>query len=222
MVLIYRTVIIFAIVTLSMRIMGKRQLGQLELNELVVAVMISEVATIPISDTNLSIWKGIIPVTILFICEVIISLISMKSIKFRGIISGYPSIIVQSGEIVQKEMKKNRFTLDELTEGLRAQGITDISTIKYAILEIDGSLSTVLYNEFSPVINKSLNVDEPDKGLPIMVVNDGRVLKHNLKLLGLNESWLSKELQNRNAKGPKDVFMLSVDECGNIYYTPKQ
>lgn len=221
MVLIYRTIIMFAVVTISMRLMGKRQLGQLELNELVVAVMISELATIPINDRKLPLHDGIIPVVSLLACEIAISLLAMKSIKFRAIVSGTPSFIVKDGKIVQQEMKKNRFTLDELTEGLRVQGITDISTVKYAILEVDGALTAILFNEHSPVKNKSMNITETDNGLPIIVINDGRVLSNNLKTMGLDESWLKKELDRRNVESPKDVFLLSRDESGNIYFAQK-
>lgn len=221
MVLIYRTIIMFAVVTISMRIMGKRQLGQLELNELVVAVMISEIATIPINDRSLPLSDGIVPVIALLVCEIIISLISMKSIKFRAIVSGTPSVIVKNGQIDQREMKKNRFTLDELSEGLRVQGITDISKIKYAILEIDGALTTILFNEHTPVKNNSMDITEPDNGLPVIVINDGRVLNKNLKAQGLDEAWLKKELARRNVKSPKDVFLLSIDESGNIFFASK-
>lgn len=222
MVMIYRTIIMYAFVILTMRLMGKRQMGELELNELVVAVMISEMAAIPIVEEGQSIIHGIIPIATLLVCELLVSFTALKSIKFRILISGTPSIIVKDGKINQKELRKNRFTLDELTEELRTQGITDISTIKYAILETDGSLNVILFNEHLPVKNKSMNIGEKDNGLPLFIINDGRILTNNLKILGLDESWLKNELKRRKIKNPKDVFLLSVDECGNIYFAQKE
>jgi len=212
----------FAIIIISMRLMGKRQMGELELNELVVAVMISELATIPITDEHKSLLDGVIPIVTLLVCEIVIAFIAMKNVKFRSLISGDPSIIVKNGEIVQKEMRKNRFTLDELFESLRAHDVSDISTIKYAILETDGTLNTMLYSEYSPVTNKSMGIEAKDCGLPMLVINDGRILEGNLKLQGLDNNWLAKELKKRKVESPKDVFMLSVDDCGNIYFAQKQ
>lgn len=222
MVILYRTVIMFTVIIVTMRLMGKRQMGELELNELVVAVMISELAAIPLTDVEKSLLSGIIPIVTLLICEITVSLISMRCLKFRSIISGSPSIIVKNGQIVQKEMKKNRFTLDELVAALRTNSITDISTIKYAILETDGSLNTVLYNEHTPVTNKSIGKREDDNGIPLLIINDGRVLRGNLEKIGLDDNWLQKELQKRHLKNPSDVFLLSIDENKNIYFASKQ
>jgi len=221
MQLIYRTVLMFAIVIVSMRLMGKRQMGELELNELVVAVMISELAAVPIVEKDVHLMHGIVPVLSLLACELLIAFFSMKSIRFRSLASGKPSIIIREGQIVQKEMRKNRFTVDELTEELRKQGITDLAKIHYAILETNGSLNTVLYAAHSPVTCNDLNLLPEDPGLPVIVINDGRVLKNNLSLLGLNEAWLEKELTAREVDSPKDIFILSVDESQHIYIARK-
>lgn len=222
MVMIYRTIIMFAIIIVSMRLMGKRQIGELELNELVVAVMISELATIPITDESKNLLDGVIPVVTLLLCELIVTFIAMKSVKFRSILSGNPSIILKNGQVNQREMKKNRFTMDELIESLRTKDITDISTVRYAILETDGTLSTILFKQHSPATHNAMGVEAEDNGLPMLLINDGRILKNNLKLRGLDENWLKKELQNRKISSPKDVFLLSVDDCGNIYFAPKE
>ena len=209
-------------VIISMRLMGKRQIGELELSELATAIMISEMATMPIADSSLSIWHGITPVATLVVSELLIAFLSMKSIKFRKLASGAPSIIVQDGKISQKQLRKNRLTLDELTEGLRSQSVTDISTVKYAILETNGTLSILLYDAHTPVTHSAMNIPPNDKGLATFVINDGRVLSHNLKILGLNEKWLEKELERRNVKSPKDVFVMCVDEQKNIYFAAKE
>lgn len=219
--LIYRTVIMFTIVIASMRLMGKRQMGELELNELVVAVMISELASVPIVEKDVNLINGIVPVLTLLACELVIVFLAMKNIRFRSFISGKPSILVKNGQIVQAAMRKNRFTIDELTEELRRQGVTDLSKIRYAILETDGSLNTVLYSAHAPVTCNDLNLAPEDPGIPVLVINDGRVLKNNLSLLGLNDSWLKKELQARNLDSPRDVFILTVDESRHIYIARK-
>jgi len=197
-------------------------MGELELNELVVAVMISEMAAIPIVDTKMPISAGLIPVITLFGFELIISYLSKKSIRFRSLVSGKPSIIIENGKIVQNEMKKNRITIDELCEGLRTQNITDISTIKYAILETNGTLSTILYPAHSPVTLSDMNVQKEICGIPTLIISDGRVLGENLNILGLNENWLHKELKKRNIESSKDVFIMSIDECMNIYFSAKE
>lgn len=216
--LFYSTSIMFVIVIVVMRLMGKRQIGELELSEFVVAVMISEMAAMPVVDPEMSLIHGIIPVVTLLMGELVISLLSLKNIKFREIVSGKPSIVVEEGKVIRRELKKNRFTLDELTEELRAQGITDISTVKYAILEISGKLSAILYNAHKPVTQSAMNIQQEDCGLPVLVINDGRVLTKNLQIMGLNEGWLRHELERRNIKGPEDVFIMSVDERNNIYF----
>ncbi|MGL5514435.1 MAG: DUF421 domain-containing protein, partial [Sporomusa sp.] len=138
-----------------------------------------------------------------------------------SLLAGRPSIIVENGQIVQSEMKKNRFTLDELTEELRKKNITDISTVQYAILETNGVLNTILYNEYQPICNGAMGVNQADTGLPIVVINDGRVLKNNLKILGLDENWLKKQLKERKIENHQNVFIMSVDGQRNIYFAQK-
>ena len=151
----------------------------------------------------------------------ILSVLTMKSVKFRAIICGRPSIIVENGKIHQREMKKNRFTVDELTEELRMKGITDLSTVKYAILETNGMISVLPYANQLPVTAEQMNVTPDDVGLPIVIINDGRVLDHNLKTRGLDENWLKKRLEEHKIKSAKDVFLLTVDEQNRVYFAAK-
>ena len=144
-IILIRTVIVFLSITISLRLMGKRQLGELELSELVVAILISDLAANPLQDIGIPLMNGLIPVFVLLCCELLISGWVMKSIRFRSLLCGRPSVLVENGVISQQEMRRNRFTIDELTEELRGQGIVDISKIKYAVLETDGVLNTVLY-----------------------------------------------------------------------------
>lgn len=219
---IIRTVILYAIIIFSLRIMGKRQVGELEPVELVVAVLISDLAAHPLQDIGTPLLNGLIPVLTLLCCEVLISAFIVKSIKFRAIISGKPSLIIKKGEIIQEEMKKNRFTLDELSGQLRKKNITDISTVKYGILETDGTLSTLLYTAHSPVTPQQMNLQTDDIGYPVVVINNGRVLENNLKKMGVNDVWLRNQLKNRNIKEPQDVYLMTVDDAGRIYFAVKE
>ena len=219
--LAYRTAVMFIVVLVAMRIMGKRQLGQLELNELVVAIMLSELAVSPITNPGNRLLYGIVPIAVLLVGELTLVFLCMKSIRLRTIFIGKPSILLQDGRINQKEMRRNRITLTELTEKLRSQGHTDFSTIKYVLLEVNGALSVLPFAAYAPATHEAHQLQKEDKGLPVLVISDGRVLDKNLKSLGLDQRWLEKEVQNRGAKSTKEVFLFTVDEKRNIYFAAK-
>jgi uncharacterized membrane protein YcaP (DUF421 family) len=202
--------------------MGKRQIGELEPAELVVAVLISDLAAHPLQDIGTPLLYGLIPVLTLLCCEVLMSGVIVKSLKFRAFVCGKPSLIIHKGTIIQKEMKSNRFTLDELVEQLRKKDIADISTVKYAVLETDGSLSTLLYAAEAPVTPKQMNLQTDDTGYPVMIINDGRILKDNLTKMGFNEIWLKRQLSNRKVSDARDVYLMMVDESGRVYYSLKE
>jgi uncharacterized membrane protein YcaP (DUF421 family) len=219
---IIRTVILFVLIIVAMRIMGKRQLGELEPAELVVAVLISDLAAQPLQDLGTPLLYGIIPVLTLVGCEILVSGAVIKNIRFRAILCGKPSLIIENGRIIQREMKKNRFTLDELAEELRKKNISDIRTVKHAILETDGSLSTILYADQSPLTPQQAGVEVEEPGYTVMIINDGRVLSENLKRLGYNENWLKKQLCARDVLDSKDVYIMTVDASGRIYFAVKE
>lgn len=217
-IVFFRTIIIFLSLLVAMRLMGKRQLGELELSELVVAVLISNVAAHPLQDIGIPLMNGVLPIIILLCCELIISGIIIKSVKFRQLVCGKPSIIIADGTINQKEMRQNRFTLDELFEELRNQGILDVSTVKYAVLETDGKLNIVLYPAEQPVTAGQMGVQTEDNGYPMIIINNGRLLSHNLKLAGRDERWLEKELKRRGASRVNDVYLMTLNSSGQIYF----
>lgn len=217
-IVFFRTMIIFLSLLVAMRLMGKRQLGELELSELVVAVLISNVAAHPLQDIGIPLMNGVLPIIILLCCELIISGIIIKSVKFRQLVCGKPSIIIADGTINQKEMRQNRFTLDELFEELRNQGILDVSTVKYAVLETDGKLNIVLYPAEQPVTAGQMGIQTEDTGYPMIIINNGRLLSHNLKLAGRDENWLEKELKRRNIRRVNDVYLMTLNSSGQIYF----
>jgi uncharacterized membrane protein YcaP (DUF421 family) len=219
---IIRTLILYAVIIISLRIMGKRQIGELEPAELVVAVLISDLAAHPLQDIGTPLLYGLIPVLTLLCCEVLMSGAIVKSVKFRKFICGKPSLIIHKGKVIRKEMKSNRFTLDELSEQLRKKDISDISTVKFAILETDGSLSTLLYTDQSPLTPKQMNIQVDDAGYPVIIVNEGRILSDNLNKMGYNEIWLKRQLSDRNVSRINDVYLMTVDETGRVYFLPKE
>lgn len=221
-IVIIRALIVYFTLLIFIRLMGKRQLGEMELPELITAVLIADLAAHPLQDIGIPLMNGLLPVIVLFCCEVLISGAAMKSVKLRSILFGLPCFLVEKGRINQREMKKNRFTLDELTEELRAKGITDISKLEYAVLETDGTVSTLLFPEERPATAKSMNVDVPDNGYPVILINDGRVLERNLRYMGRDERWLQKELEKRSVKDAGEVFLMMLDNGGNIYFSAKE
>ena len=217
-----RTIIIYVTIIVSMRIMGKRQLGELELTELVVAVLISDLASHPLQDIGIPLIYGLVPALTLLCCQVLISGAIVKSARFREIICGKPSIVVDNGKIIQAEMRKNRFTLDELSEKLRKSSILDISAVKFAVLEPSGSLSVIPYPDQMPVTPKQMGLAAEDGGYPVMVINDGRILEKNLNMLGRDRKWLDSQLKSRRLESAEEVYLMTMDSVGRIYFAAQE
>ncbi|HWS43106.1 MAG TPA: DUF421 domain-containing protein [Pseudoflavonifractor sp.] len=216
-----RTIILYLLIIVGIRLMGKRQVGELEPSELVLSLIIADLAAVPMQDFGIPLLSGIIPILTLLCITMILSVLTMKSIKFRAVICGRPSIIVDNGKLRQLEMAKNRFTVDELIEELRMKGFTDISTVKYAILETNGRLSVLPYADHLPVTARQMAVASDEQGLPVVIINDGRVLERNLKSRGLNGEWLEKRLEEHRVRSPQDVYLLTVDEQNRVYFVAK-
>ena len=221
-IIFFRTIIIFITLLLFMRVLGKRQLGEVELSELVVSVLIANLAGLPLQDIGIPLLNGLIHVIILFCCELLISTLTMKSVRMRTLLCGRPSLLVENGVIRQKEMARSRFTIDELTEELRNQSIMDISTVKYAVLETDGTLNTILAPSQRPATAAQLGIQTTDNGFPIIIINDGHVLSDNLRHTGRDENWLKAELSRHGIRQTQDVYLLTVDAAGNVYFAEKE
>ncbi len=200
-----------------MRIMGKRQLGEMELSEFIVAALVADLAATPLQDIGIPLLNGLIPIVTLFCLEILIARLSLCSIRFRSLAFGRPEILIRNGEIDIKSMKKNRFTADELMQELRAQGIESFSVVSYAILETNGKLSVILKADEQPLTPKQLGLTVVGSGYPHIIISDGRILDKNLKLLGLGEGWLKNELRRRKIKNSNDVYLLTVSDEGEIY-----
>ena len=217
-----RTIVLYLFIIVGIRLMGKRQVGELEPSELVLALIIADLAAVPMQDFGIPLLSGVIPILTLLSITMIISVLSMKSIKFRALICGRPSIIVENGKLHQREMRKNRFTVDELMEELRMKGVTDIATVKYAILETNGQISVLPYSAQQPPVAADMGVQTQEGGLPLVIINDGRVLDHNLKTRGYDRVWLDKQLKSHGAKNPEEVYLLTADDDGRVYFSAKE
>lgn len=217
-----RTLILYLLIIIGIRLMGKRQVGELEPSELVLALIIADLAAVPMQDFGIPLLAGIIPIFTLLCVTMILSVLTMKSIRFRALICGRPSVIVADGKLRQREMNRNRFTVDELMEELRMQGVSDLTTVKYAILETNGRVSVLLKAEEMPVTAKQMELHPQDPGLPVILINDGRLITHNLKGRGLDDVWLKKQLEAHHVRRPEQVFLLTVDENGTVYFVPKE
>ncbi len=216
LIVLLRTVLIFIVLGVSMRLLGKRQLGELEVSELIVAVLVTNVAAQPLSDTGLPLLNALFPMAALFSCELLISGAALRIPRLRQLLYGLPSVLVKDGVIQQRAMRKNRVSIDELAEALRSGGVTDLSKVRYAILETDGEINPILFAEAQPLTRGGMNGAEPDGGLPHILINDGRVLADNLALLGLDRAWLEAELRRQGAKSSREVYYLSVDDARQV------
>ena len=219
----FRTVILYFVLMLGMRLMGKRQIGELEPSELVLTLLISDLASVPMQDFGLPLLNGLLPIVTLLSLSMLMSYCNLKSIRFRSLLCGRPTIIIRDGKLMQRAMTANRLTVDELFEQLRGQGISDLSTVQYAILETSGKLSILPYAKDAPLTPASAGLDVPDNvSLPLLIINDGRILRHNLMDSGHDERWLNKQLQMRSLSSPRQVFLLTVDNSETVVCVPRE
>ena len=216
-----RTVILYILIIAGIRLMGKRQVGELEPSELVLSLIIADLASVPMQDFGIPLLAGVVPILALLAMTMILSVLTMRSVRFRALLCGRPSIIIRDGKVDQREMARNRLTVDELLEELRGQGYTDPSGVKYAILETNGQLSVLPFASQKPPTAQQLGLDAEPWELPLVVVSDGRLLEHNLTQLGRDRAWLDKRLEEGGCSDPRQVFLLLADRDGKVYLTRK-
>lgn len=216
-----RTIILYLIIIMTLRILGKRQVGELEPSELVVAILISDLAAVPMQDIGIPLLSGVIPIITLLALELIISEISMNSLRFRAFLCGKPAFIILDGKIDQKAMAKNRLTLDELGECLRQNNILNVEQVKYAILETNGQLSTFCYPQYEPLTAKDAGKKPQEQEYPITVISCGRLMKENLQSAGKDEEWLRQQLF-RAGLAQNEVFLMTVTQSGQVHLVKKE
>ena len=218
-----RTLILYFLIMTGLRLMGKRQIGELEPSELVLTMMISDLATVPMQDFGIPLLAGVIPILTLLALSMLLSQLSLGSLRLRELICGTPAVLIRQGVIQQEAMRKNRFTVDELLAELRSQGICRVEDVKYAVLENSGQLSVLPWNTCQPPSAQQLGVEpEDDVTLPVILISDGRVLGKRLAACGRDEAWLKKQLAREGLSSPRQVFLLTLDEQGTVCCVRKE
>lgn len=216
-----RTIILYILVLIVMRFMGKREIGQLQPFELAISIMIADLATIPMSEPGIPITNGVIPILGLLVMHLIISMINLKSIRTREIICGKPSILIYRGKIQEKNMIKERFTINELEERLRGNNVFDIGDVEYAILETSGQISVIQKPNRRTTIPEDFGINPPYEGISYDLVIDGKIMKENLEKLGKDYNWLLKEVGLFGIK-PEDALIVTIDGRGNFFCQEKE
>lgn len=216
MTLFFRTIILYLCVVTAMRIMGKRQLGELQPSEFVVALMISDLASIPLGEKDVGIFRGILPIIALVLMELFFSVLVIKSETMRKIITGSPVQIVKDGKILMRELKRLRICVDDVMEQLRLAGYSSISQIDSAIIETNGQLSIIPIEKERPVICSDLGLSPPQTHVPHTIISDGVLREENLKGAGLSEKWLRKKLSKYNIENYSQVALMSVTDDNEI------
>ena len=218
-----RTILLYGFLIVGIRAMGKRQIGELEPVELVLMLLVSDLAAVPMQDFGIPLLNGALPIVTLLSLSMLLSFFSMRSVRFHRLICGNPTTLIQDGVIRQDAMRRNRFTLDELIDELRALGVTDLKTVKYAVLETNGQLSVLLFPDEAPATPRQLGRPvKDDVFLPVVLVNDGRVMKNALRDRALNEAWLNKTLRAHGFRSAREVLLLTVDDAGKVVCVGKE
>ena len=217
----FRSIVLYIIVLIVMRLMGKREIGQLQPFELAISIMIADLASIPMTDTGVPIFNGIIPILGLLIMHLIISLINLKSSRAREIICGRPSILIYRGKINEKNLRKERFTINELEERLRGNNVINLGDVEYAILETSGQVTVIQKPDKRNTIPQDFNIMPEYEGIPYDLVVDGKIMTENLKEIGKNYNWLKKQVEKFNMK-PVEALVVTIDGKGQIFRQRKE
>ncbi|WP_088228946.1 DUF421 domain-containing protein [Desulfosporosinus sp. FKB] len=220
-IVVLRTLILYALVIIALRIMGKREIGQLQPFELVVIIMISELAAIPSENIGVPLLSGIIPILVLLLTGITLAWISLKSERARTIICGTPSVLIERGKILEDELKKNRYSLTDLLEELRIKNVPNISEVEFAVLETNGQLSVFPKSQNRPTIPKDFMLKTQYEGLPLTMIMDGVLNQKNLQQSNKDLNWLMTELKKRKIDRVEDVLLASLDSSDTLFVQVK-
>ena len=216
----FRAIVLYILVLVVMRLMGKREIGQMQPFELVVAIMIADLASVPMSELGIPITNGIVPILALLVMYMIISILNMKSVNIRKIMSGQPSLLIYRGRIDEKILKKERITVNELQERLRGDNIFNLADVEYAILETNGEVTVIPKPEKRALTPQDFNINSEYEGIPYDLIVDGKVMYENLKIIGKDKVWLEKQLKKFEAI-PSNTLIATIDGKGNFFCQKK-
>lgn len=222
MILSYlRTVILYLVLICVVRLMGKRQIGEMEPSEFVVTMLVANLAAIPMQDGAIPLFSGLVPILTVLAVELVLSWITLRSVLLRRFFCGKPVILIDNGMLIQENLRQTRVTLDELTGHLREKDVLDISTVQYAILETDGSLSVFPYPKEKPAAAKDTGIQPKQQYLPVTIIEDGFLSRENLRRAKKDEAWLENVLRQHNATR-KNTLLLTVDSSDSIHWIGKE
>lgn len=215
-----RTIILYLVLIFSVRIMGKRQIGQMEASEFVVAMLAADLAAVPMQDSSIPLLAGVVPLLTVLGLELVMSLLILKSVTFRKFLCGKPVILIDNGKIIQENLRRTRVTMDELTSHLRQKDVLSISSVQYAILETDGNLSVFPYSRMKPASAEEAKVKVKRQSLPVTIINDGKLSREDLQRAGKDMIWLRDALGKHKAR-QDNTLLLTVDEEDTVVWIGK-
>ena len=222
MILSYlRTVVLYLVLIFSVRLMGKRQIGQMEASEFVVTMLVANLASIPMQDGAIPLYSGLVPILTVLGLELVLSGLILYSVHLRKFFCGKPVILIDNGKILRENLRKTRVTLDELTGHLRQKDVLDVSTVQFAILETDGSLSVFPYPKFRPAAAKEAGVQVKAQYLPVTIIEDGFFSEENLRKAGRDAQWLQSVLGQKHST-VSQTLLLTVDGGGKVVWMGKE
>ncbi len=216
-----RAAFLYLVLILSVRLMGKRQIGQMEASEFVVTMLVANLASIPMQDAAIPLYSGLVPILVVLGMELTLSGLILRSVLVRRFFCGKPVILIDNGKILMENLRRTRVTLDELTGHLRQKDVLDIQTVQFAILETDGSLSVFPYPDSRPATAKEAGIHADRQYLPITIVEDGFLSEENLRKAEKDENWI-KSVLKKNRATLRDTLLLTVDGGGNVVFLRKE
>ena len=222
MILSYlRTIFLYLVLIFAIRLMGKRQIGEMEPAEFVVTMLVANLAAIPMQDGAIPLYSGLVPILTVLGMELVLSGLILHSVRLRRFLCGKPVILIDNGKLLQQNLRRTRVTLDELTGHLREKDVLDLNSVQYAILETNGNLSVFPYPKYKPASARDAGIQAKHQFLPVTLISDGIFLPENLPRSGKDESWLRKTLRERDAT-VENTWLLTVDAAGTVFYLRKE
>jgi uncharacterized membrane protein YcaP (DUF421 family) len=212
-----RIVILYIAVAVALRVMGKREIGQLSVFDFVISVMIAELSTVPMEDTNKPMLQAVLSIATLVLLQIGVALVQMKSHRIRHFIDGEPTVLIEHGQIQDKEMRRIRYTINDLLMQLREKGYPNVADVEFAILETSGTLSVIPRADKRPLTPSDIGRNVPPEGIDMPLVSDGQVVTKTLDVLKRDEQWLREELKKRGYERIEDVFYASIDASGTLF-----
>jgi len=216
-----RTLVLYLVLILSIRLMGKRQIGQMEASEFVVTMLVANLASIPMQDGAIPLYSGLVPILTVLGAELVLAGLLLRSVAVRRYFCGKPVILIDNGKILMENLRATRVTLDELTGHLREKDVLDVSQVQFAVLETDGNLSVFAYPEYRPASAREAGIHPKKQYLPVTIIEDGYVSRENLKKAGKDDAWLGKILQEHGAQ-KEETLLLTVDGSGRVLWLGKE